>query len=118
MKTIMLAVTLIVALCAGIVPAAAHAHLEHASPAIDSTVTGAPAEVRIWFTQALETEFSGAELRSAEGAVVAKGHVDPKEAKQMVIPLHGLPAGKYKVFWKAVSVDTHRSEGNFAFEVK
>jgi methionine-rich copper-binding protein CopC len=68
-------------LLAGSVPAFAHAHLEHASPAVDSVMTGAPPEVRIWFTQALEASFSGAELRSADGAVVAKGEVDPDERR-------------------------------------
>jgi hypothetical protein len=29
-----------------------------------------------------------------------------------------LPAGSYKVFWKVLSVDAHRTEGSFGFEVK
>jgi hypothetical protein len=36
--------------------------------------------------------------RSSTGAVVASGGVDPADPKQMVIQLHGLPPGKYKVF--------------------
>ena len=100
--------------CAG---ARAHAYLDHASPLVGSAVN-APREVRMWFTQALEPKFSAAQLRSAGGAVVASGSVDPGDPKQMVIPVHGLAPGQYKVFWKILSVDTHRTEGTFGFEVK
>jgi copper resistance protein C len=117
MKVIRL-VTLSLALALGAASASAHAYLDHASPLVGSTVTSAPNEVRMWFTQALEPRFTAAQLRSSAGAVVASGGVDPADPKQMVIQVHGLPPGKYKVFWKVLSVDTHRSEGSFGFEVK
>ena len=98
--------------------ARAHAYLDHASPLVGSTVSAAPREVRLWFTQALEPQFSAAQLRSSAGAVVGTGHVDPGDPKQLVIPVHALPPGKYKVDWKILSVDTHRTEGSFGFEVK
>lgn len=99
-------------------PAArAHAYLDHASPLVGSTVS-APREVRLYFTQALEPRFSAAQLRSSGGAVVGTGHVDRGDPKQIVIPVRGLAPGRYKVDWKVLSVDTHRTEGNFGFEVK
>jgi methionine-rich copper-binding protein CopC len=98
--------------------ARAHAYLDHASPLVGSTVSAAPREVRLWFTQALEPQFSAAQLRSSAGAVVATGRVDPADPKQLVIPVRALPPGKYKVDWKILSVDTHRTEGSFGFEVK
>ena len=36
----------------------AHAHLDHASPAVGSTVAQAPKEVVLWFTNQLEPAFS------------------------------------------------------------
>lgn len=100
-------------------PAAAHAHavLDHASPSVGSTVS-APREVHLYFTQALEPRFSVAQLRSSSGAVIGTGHVDQADPKQIVIPVRGLAPGRYKVDWKVLSVDTHRTEGNFGFEVK
>lgn len=99
-------------------PAArAHAFLDHASPLVGSTVN-APREVRLWFTQALEPKFSAAQVRSSAGAVVGTGHVNPADPKELVIPVHGLWPGKYKVDWKVLSVDTHRTEGSFGFDVK
>jgi methionine-rich copper-binding protein CopC len=98
--------------------AQAHAFLDHASPLVGSTVSAAPHEVRLWFTQALEPKFSAAQVRSSAGGVVGTGHVDPGAPKELVIPVRTLPPGKYKVDWKVLSVDTHRTEGSFGFEVK
>jgi methionine-rich copper-binding protein CopC len=96
----------------------AHAQLQRSSPRVGSTVASAPSEVRLWFTQALEPKFTTAQLRSGSGAVVASGAVDTADPKQVVIRVPALPAGSYKVFWKVLSVDAHRTEGSFGFEVK
>ncbi len=96
----------------------AHAYLDHASPLVGSTVKAAPNEVRLWFSQALEPKFTTAQVRSSSGAVVGSGGVDAADPKQIVIRVHDLPAGSYKVFWKVLSVDTHHTEGSFGFEVK
>jgi len=98
--------------------AQAHAFLDHASPLVGSTVNAAPREVRLWFTQALEPQFSAAQVRSSAGGVVGTAHVDPGDPKELVIPVRALPPGRYKVDWKVLSVDTHRTEGSFGFEVK
>ena len=110
-------VTLFLGLVCGGTLAQAHAYLDHASPLVGSVGT-APSEVRLWFTQALEPRFSAAQLRSSSGAVVGSGAVDPANPKEMVIRVRALPPGKYKVKWKILSVDTHRTEGDFGFEVR
>ena len=56
--------------------ARAHAQLDHASPLVGSTVTSAPSEVRMWFSQPLEPRFTAAQLHSGAGAVVATGGVE------------------------------------------
>lgn len=111
-------VTVSLALLAGVAAAHAHAYLDHASPLVGSTVKTAPSEVRMWFTQSLEPKFTAAQVRSSSGAVVGSGGVDPADSKQIVIRVNALPAGRYKVFWKVLSVDTHRTEGSFGFEVR
>ena len=98
--------------------AEAHAYLDHASPRVGSTVKTPPSEVRLWFNQALEPQFTSAQVRSSSGAVVATGGVDTSDPKQIVVRVNALPPGSYKVFWKVLSVDTHRTEGSFGFEVK
>jgi copper resistance protein C len=106
------------ALVSGAATAHAHAYLDHASPLVGSTVKASPNEVRLWFTQSLEPKFTAAQLRSSSGAVVATGAVDAADPKQIVIHVRALPPGSYKVIWKVLSVDTHRTEGSFGFEVK
>jgi copper resistance protein C len=97
----------------------AHAFLDHASPAVGRTVPSAPPAVTIWFTQELEPAFSSIEVQDQSGARVDAGdaQVDPKDATILRVSLKPLPPGKYKVFWRVVSVDTHPTEGTFSFTV-
>jgi copper resistance protein C len=96
-------------------PAYAHAHLARAEPRIDSTVTPAPHEVSLSFTEGLESVFSTIEVRDAQGSRVDEG--EPQiSGSTMRIGLKSLSPG-YKVYWRALSVDTHKTEGNFSFRV-
>ncbi len=98
----------------------AHAFLDHTDPVVGSTVKGAPAEVRLWYTQGLELAFSRVQVFDAAGKEVDKKdvHLDPKNDHLLIVSLlPGLGAGKYKVVWRVVSVDTHPTEGSFTFVV-
>src|SRR5215471_9030031 len=95
--------------------AGAHAMLDHASPAVGSTVGSSPGQVTLYFTQALEPKFSGAEVRNASGARVDKGK--SISGNVMRISVGALPAGAYTVSWHVLSVDTHTTQGSFGFHV-
>ena len=97
----------------------AHAFLEHASPAVGSSVPAAPAVVTIWFTQQLEPAFTTATVTDKSGTDVDSGpaEVDAKDPTELRVPLKPLPAGTYTVTWHALSVDTHTTQGHFTFEV-
>jgi copper resistance protein C len=98
--------------------AKAHAFLDHASPRVGSTVNPAPKELVLWFTQQLEPAFSSIEVRNEQGATVTAGRTTiGGDRTQLRIPLKALPPGSYKVIWRVLSVDTHRTEGNFTFRV-
>ncbi|WP_191485048.1 copper homeostasis periplasmic binding protein CopC [Pseudomonas sp. FEN] len=96
----------------------AHAHLKNASPAKDATVS-APAELRLVFSEGVEAALSKVEVSSAGNPVGLKSiATDPADKKTLIVtPAAPLPAGEYKVVWHAVSVDTHKSEGNYSFKV-
>jgi methionine-rich copper-binding protein CopC len=98
----------------------AHAFLNHAEPKVGSTITSSPAEIRIWFTQELEPAFSTLEVQDAQGKEVDKkdAHLDDKDKSLFLVSLPQLPAGTYTVIWRAVSVDTHRTQGTFHFTIK
>ena len=99
--------------------ARAHAFLDRAQPPVGGTLAKAPTQVRIWFTEALEPAFSSIAVTDAAGHAMGKGKakVDPSDPKLLVLDLAPLPAGAYHVVWHVVSVDTHRTEGDFTFTV-
>jgi methionine-rich copper-binding protein CopC len=96
--------------------AQAHAHLDHANPAVDSTVATAPQEVALFFTQNLEPAFSTVEVTDASGARVDQGKAQIS-GNTMQIGVKPLPPGSYRVRWHVISVDTHKTEGSFSFRV-
>ena len=101
----------------GPVPVAwAHARLRQATPAPGATLTAAPKQVSITFSEALEPKFSAIEVRNAARARFDAG--PPRsgaDAKILVVDLKPLPPGDYTVAWRATSVDTHKTDGSFSF---
>ena len=99
--------------------ASAHAFLDHATPAVGSSVHGSPAQVKLWFTQPLEPAFSSAQVfdRSGKRVDKADARVDSAEPTLLVVTLPPLPVGTYRVTWRVLSVDTHVTEGDFNFDV-
>jgi copper transport protein len=103
-------------------PISAHANLIRSTPAANASIAASPPEIRIWFTEPLESAYSRITLRDSTGEVmaVAPGRIDPDDAMQMFLPLDtvALPDGLYTVAWRTVSAaDGHASEGSFAFGI-
>jgi copper resistance protein C len=94
----------------------AHAFLDHASPLVGSTVRAAPSEVSLSFTQKLEPAFSAVEVTDAKGARVDQGKPQVS-GSTMRVGLKSLSPGTYRVRWHVLSVDTHKTEGSFSFQV-
>ena len=105
-------------LCGG-EAAYAHAQLSRATPAVGGSVDTAPTEVALNFSEKLENTFSTVIVRDAMGKRVDKGdaHVDKTDRTLMKVPLESLMPGIYIVEWKALTADTHRTEGAFIFRV-
>lgn len=105
--------------------AQAHPKLLSSTPT-EGADGAAPGKIELRFSEDLLTQFSGAKLVMTEmpgmshspmpmKAKVSAGS-DPKT--MLVTPLAPLPAGSYKVEWRAVSSDTHPITGNVTFKVK
>lgn len=109
----------LVLLLSGASAALAHAHLKRAQPAADSTVKTAPPELTLWFSEALEPGFSTVLVTDEAGSRVDRetATVDPADAKRLHVALKPLAAGRYKVAWRVVSVDSHKTDGTFVFRV-
>ena len=95
----------------------AHAFLDHASPAVGSTVPTPPEAVTMWFTQELEPAFTTATVTDASGNTVDTGpaQVNPNDSTELRVALKKLSPGTYTVAWHALSVDT--TTGHFTFTV-
>ena len=115
MRILALAATTLFVLIAS-TAARAHAFLEHAEPRVGSTVATAPREVVLSFTQNLEPAFSSVEVSDANGARVDQGKARIG-ANTMRVGLKRLAPGTYHVRWHVLSVDTHTTEGSFAFHI-
>jgi len=96
--------------------ASAHATLERARPAVGS-VTQAPAEIRLWFSERIEARFSRARLITRDGAAIAAPSA-VVNGNELVLRVPRLRPGTYRVMWSVLSVDTHKTEGAFSFEVR
>ncbi|MEA2863033.1 MAG: copper resistance protein [Bradyrhizobium sp.] len=110
---------------AGIIPlllllaageATAHAMLDHAEPRVGNTVATPPREVTLWFTQKLEPAFSSVTVTNAAGQRVDTGKARVS-GSQMTVSLRAGGSGTYRVNWQVLSVDAHRTNGSFAFQV-
>jgi methionine-rich copper-binding protein CopC len=115
MRIIFTSIALLFAATGG---AFAHAMLDHAAPKVGSTVAPAPKEVVLWFTEKLEPAFSSIKVQNEQGAAVTTGKATVGgDRTQLRVSLKSLPPGTYKVMWQVLSVDTHRTQGNFTFSV-
>jgi methionine-rich copper-binding protein CopC len=96
--------------------ASGHAMLDHAEPRVGNKVATAPREVTLWFTQKLEAAFSTITVTDPSGQRVDSGKTRVN-GSQMSVSLRGGGAGTYHVMWQVLSVDTHRTDGSFTFQV-
>ncbi len=96
----------------------AHAHLNSSTPAADSSVA-APKDLRLTFSEGVEATFTKVSLSKDGSEIAIKGLETPDADKKtlVVTPAVPLTAGNYKVVWHAVSVDTHKSNGEYSFKV-
>ncbi len=109
------AVAAVLALHAG--AAVAHAFLDNAEPRVGSNVRTAPTVLVLQFTQDLEPAFSTVTITDAAGQRVDAGK--PSFNGNVIrVPLRAIGAGRYRVTWRVLSVDTHSTEGAFSFGVE
>lgn len=107
--------------------ALAHAQLVETVPADNAEVAASPARVELHFDQTLLTRGSAAKLVMT-GMPGMSGHAPMAMAvtvsagddgkTMLVVPRQPLPAGTYRVDWRAASQDDHAVTGALHFTVK
>lgn len=108
----------LLALMASAGSAFAHAHLEHSTPAADTAVAQAK-ELRLQFSEGVEQAFSKVELVRENTSLKVRSVATEKDDKKVLVvtPAAPLTPGLYTVKWSVVSVDTHKSQGQYTFTV-
>lgn len=106
------AVTAFVALFSG--TALAHATYKSSNPADESTVAAAPSQITAEFTEPMT---GGSLMDVTDPCGRDSGTGSSQTGSSMSVQNTSSAAGTYTVFWRAVSVDSHTTEGEFTFTV-
>ncbi len=99
----------------------AHAHLEQQTPAANSEVSPSPQSLTLNFSEGIEGHFSGVTLKgpNQQNIAIGKAVRNENDKKQLIVPLtESLTSGLYTVEWHVVSVDGHKTKGQYQFSVK
>jgi methionine-rich copper-binding protein CopC len=117
-KSCFLALAVVVLFGLAVTPALAHALLVRSIPEANAVLDRAPAQIDLFFSEAVDPVFSTIKVLNATGQPVdnADSQVDPADATHLTVSLRSLPDGIYTVSWKALSAtDSHVTLGSFPF---
>lgn len=109
---------------AGLLTAAgalAHAHLLQQIPAAGAQLAASPQTLTLSFSEGIEPAFSGVTVTGPQQHAVATGKLtrSADNPAQVTVPVaETLPPGEYTVAWHVVSVDGHKTKGQYTFSVK
>ncbi len=108
-----------IVVCAVPTLARAHSFPIRSEPRVGWTIANSPSKVTIWFDGELEPVFSTIAVYNAAKQQVDKNNsrVSGSDQSVLEVDLPPLPAGNYRVYWKALSTDTHVTEGDFTFTI-
>lgn len=100
--------------------ASGHAVLVRSSPQNRAVLSQPPARVELVFNERIEPAYSRLVVENAAGAPVTQGNgsVDPEDARKVAVTLGPLPAGRYTVRYRVLSVDGHIVESQLTFTVR
>ena len=98
----------------------AHAYLVKSVPAGRATLFTSPGMIQLWFNERLEPKYSSAAVYYPDGKRVDadNAQVSAEDPKQLTVALKQLPAGRYTVKFRVLSVDGHVVEQSFPFTIR
>ncbi|MEA2843219.1 MAG: copper transport protein [Actinomycetota bacterium] len=99
-------------------PASAHAILLRTEPGSQTTVTEAPAAVKLHFSEPVEAAFGAIRVFDVDGHRVDSGRLTRADGgREVDVPVARLRDGTYNLTWRVVSADGHPVHGGFGFYV-
>lgn len=115
-RALLTALLLLPLFAIGVATAQAHDHLQSTSPTAGSQVDGATA-VTLTFSETVVKTGSAVRVVGPDGSQAGQGAVQVSGSKITQPLRQPLPAGSYKVTWRAISADGHPVSGAFSFTV-
>lgn len=104
-------------LCAAAIPARAHAVLATSDPADGATLSSAPNQVVLEFSEPIDDAASSVKVLDTNGGSVG-GEIATPSSDVLTVPLESPGKGVYIVTWRVLStVDGHVTAGTLAFGV-
>ena len=114
MRTLLFTMVIV---CGSINIARAHTHLEKASPADGATLSSAPKEVILEFSEPTRVTAATVQKEGEKQSTVLKP-AGKAAAATVSLPLStSLSAGKYVVTWRALGADNHVMSGKLHFSI-
>ncbi|MGI8657265.1 MAG: copper resistance CopC/CopD family protein [Candidatus Limnocylindria bacterium] len=98
----------------------AHSQLVTSSPGAGTVLPESPTEIRLVFSEPLETQLTSLDISTADGGLIAArvGLVDPNDPFALVLADPAFDDGVYTVTWRTLSAaDGHTAEGVVAFGI-
>lgn len=120
-KKLLLSIVLLVSIFSVFMQVSAHAVFIESQPPPNSILEVPPEEIRLFFTEPLETEFSFINLRDTSGGLVPldPSQIDRTDAHQMFVRIPpDIENGVYNVQYRVVSAaDGHSTQGQFPITI-
>ena len=119
MRKTLLAIAASLAVAVAATSAYAHAQLQKATPPVGGTVSP-PSAIQLEFSEGVEPRFSDVTVTGPGGAAaLGAPTVEAGHQNVLMVPVaNPLAPGHYIVTWRAVSVDSHHTQGAFTFTVR
>ena len=120
LKRVVVGAVMVLAMGVQVAPAMAHAALVKTEPPRRALLAKAPAEVRLWFNEDIESAYASLVVLDTGKNPVTEvtPHLAPDDQKSLVLPLPELTPGKYSVKFRVLSLDGHVIQSSFDFTVK
>lgn len=94
----------------------AHAYIYQSSPLSNAVLDSSPSEIKLTFTEKIDTKLSSITLENSAGKEV-KGTLSNDGDQTLIFTVPKLEEGVYKVRWQVLSLDTHVTDGSFQFSI-
>jgi methionine-rich copper-binding protein CopC len=98
-------------------PAAAHAVIVEATPAVNATVHGGQLEVTLRFNSRIDRSRSRLTLIDAAGKETVAALEKSSPSDVLAASIGGLVPGKYRLRWQVLAIDGHITRGDIPFTV-